>query len=37
MIIGKRMTLTIPLPTIARLVSAKIVNGELVVVFKTLH
>ena len=31
MIIGKRMTLTIPLPTIAHVVSTKIVNGELVV------
>lgn len=31
MIIGRKMVLTIPLPTIARVVSAKIVNGELVV------
>jgi hypothetical protein len=29
MIIGRKMVLTIPLPTIARLVSTKIVNGEL--------
>jgi hypothetical protein len=37
MTIGRKMVLTIPLPTIARLVSARIVNGELVVVFKALH
>ena len=29
MVIGRKMVLTIPLPTIARLVSAKIVNGDL--------
>jgi hypothetical protein len=37
MTIGRKMVLTIPLPTIARLVSAKIVNGELVVVFRALQ
>mgnify|MGYP003661820120 CR=1 FL=1 len=34
MIIGKEMTLRIPLPTIANIVATKIMNGELVVTLK---